>query len=271
MKTNKPSPVQENLKPIITRKTITVGPIENQSSDTSVWIGAIVLIILFVICFMVSIKTHTKSIKEINLIVAEPASKNKKIEKLFEKVIFLSPVPAKTPIKENSNKKNHTYKKLYTIPNNYHAYDDIIVKEASAIKANPAIIKAIIEQESRYQHNVFKYESKWESRYGKNIPKKNGENLRTWRMNFSSIGLMQIGYALHKDFCDLNSYTDLLNPKINIKCGVKLFGQCLESGLSENQCIKRHNGSGPMAEAYKNQVLNRVARIKVLDSDRMVS
>lgn len=140
-------------------------------------------------------------------------------------------------------------------------YDPIIKSAASQFGLKSIVLKAIVEQESHYNPNRVKYEPKWEKDYGPKIPKKKWENLEEWKLNFYSYGLMQVGYALHKDTCGLKSFTDLFDPKTNIYCGAKLLSDCIKSGNSQTQCIKNYNGSGADAEQYKNEVLTRVTRL----------
>ena len=45
---------------------------------------------------------------------------------------------------------------------------------------------------------------------------------------FSSIGLMQIGYGLHKEECDIKTFTDLFYAEKNIECGSKIIRTCLD-------------------------------------------
>lgn len=248
METNTPSP--------ITRRIITVGEPE-KNNDNIICGFALIIFALFVFAIY-RINYNTIKKEKSPLIQDAPRVFNTaKID--FSSFIFPTPVPTKPA--DTITVSNKKYFSKYISYPGYSVYDTIIAKEAATIKVKPAVIKAIIEQESHYRPDVKKYESKWEYRYSADIPKQPNESRESRKLNFSSIGLMQIGYALHKDFCYLNSPYDLFDPATNIKCGVKLFGRCLDSGSSEAQCIKQHNGSGPMAENYKNEVLGRVARL----------
>lgn len=143
--------------------------------------------------------------------------------------------------------------------------ETVINKKASQFKLNPALIKAVIEQESGYQNHAIKYEASWEKEYSWKFPRKKSENPEMWKMNFHSIGLMQISYAIWKDFCGLESYTDLFDKSKNIECGAKILSTCLQSGKSKPQCIKEYNGQGEMAEQYKLKVLTRFARLSKVE------
>lgn len=257
MKTN--TPKKENP---IQRKTIVIGEeevpqIKKKNSST--------FLILFcaLIFFGSQIQKHDNQAEQTKVATIS-------FDKINSPDLFLEKTPLPTveptpPVIVKAEVKTYVAPKIEkasaTQPPGYHEYDHIISREAKKIQIDPAIIKAIIEQESHYKFDVFAYVPQWERQYSKHVPKKPWENVENWRMNFSSIGLMQIGYVLHKDFCGLNSYADLLNPEINISCGVKLFDRCLSSGKSKTQCIKQHNGSGPAAENYKNQVLGRISKI----------
>lgn len=141
--------------------------------------------------------------------------------------------------------------------------DDIITHEAKKhdIDVEKIVIKAIIEQESRYNPTVSKYEEKWKSKYYHKAKLQPGENIEAWKKNFSSIGLMQVGYILHKDFCGLNSPKDLYDPRKNIACGVKIYATCRKT-KSRSECIKAYNGQGPGADKYRQEVLVRIAKLK---------
>lgn len=139
---------------------------------------------------------------------------------------------------------------------------------------NPIITKAIIKQESDFQSDALRYEEKWKLQYQNSIKRKSGESEESWKMNFKSIGLMQIGYGIHKDFCNLNSYTELFDPKKNIECGLKIFKECLddqdlsEEGAEIKYCLKRYNGSGNAAENYSVEVMSRIA-MNILNNKKM--
>lgn len=134
---------------------------------------------------------------------------------------------------------------------------EIIFYEAKKAGINPIVIESIVEQESNFNPKALRYEKKWELKYGSKFKINPGESLKTWRMNFHSIGLMQIGYGLHKEFCDLKSYKDLEDPRTNIICGIKIISKCVEKNKLST-CIKSFNGSGPMADRYRNEVFVKI-------------
>lgn len=277
MKTNKTSPVKENAEPIITRKTVTVGsenkpeaPKEKVKSSLG---SAILILSIIAFASLVYVKTDWELVKGVPTVQDKPNFfKSIQSKQYFKSVVVPTPVPP-VEIAVDEKKESVAIIKLETksakkqkisyanVPG-YHAYDELIINAAKKYNIKrPVIIKAIIEQESHYNPHRIRYESKWEREYGPSIPKKRHENVEEWKMNFHSFGLMQIGFALHKDFCNLNSYADLYNPAVNIDCGTKLYGSCISAGNSETFCIRKYNGAGPATEIYKNEVLGRIARI----------
>ncbi len=277
MKTNEPLQEEkenEISQPTIefNRKTITVGE-QPKRKDYSFLLGILIATILFGMGLRNNVDWDLAT--NVPTIQDKPNFfKTIRSKQYFKSVVVPTPIPApvdeelesEMAVKATSKKIEigpATKKKIsYSDVPNYHAYDELIIRESKKYKGvKPVVIKAIIEQESHYNPSRIKYESKWERDYGPSIKKKKNENIEEWKMNFHSFGLMQVGYALHKDFCGLTSYTDLYNPSINIQCGTKIYNSCIEAGNSETFCIKKYNGSGPATEKYKNEVLSRVARI----------
>lgn len=142
---------------------------------------------------------------------------------------------------------------------------NIISRISKEYKISPIITKAIIKKESNFKNDAIRFEQTWKNQYASKISRIPGENDHTYDMNFYSIGLMQIGYGLHKTFCGLNSYTDLFKPEINISCGLKIIRSCLErsnissQGQKIKQCIKQYNGGGERAETYSIDILSDIA------------
>lgn len=262
MKTNTPLPEKEKAENPIKRKTVTVG--EQPKHTFEIAIGfSICLLIFGLISYTFVCRSEIKEkapIVKMQPILFEP----KQIKEFFKIIPVAQPVPTKEP----QSKKIVKVSNQTTRYPAYHDYDDLILAACKKYNIKRCvIIKAIIEQESHYNKEAKRYEAKWERDYGRLIPRKNNESLKEWRMNFYSFGLMQVGYALHKDFCDLKHYTDLINPATNIDCGTKLFDACLDEGNSEVYCIKRYNGSGDATEIYKNKILIRMAKIAIVPTE----
>lgn len=248
------------IKPQFKRQTIILGSPENiKKSNYSILLTIMIAIIS--LGSMLYNNVDWTLVKEIPTL-------NRKIFKIqyFSKTTIPT-VDSVIPIKiSNTNKIG---KKINNVLPNFHAYDELIQVKAKkysvGVNVRPLTMKAIIEQESHYNPDVISYVPKWESMYGKLVKRKPGETPESWKLNFNSIGLAQIGYVLHKDFCELNSYTQLFIPEVNIDCLARLLAQC-QKNTSESECIRKHNGSGPMAENYKKQVLGRMARIMSFQS-----
>lgn len=252
--------------PVITRKTVTLSQ-ENQKQFNERLHGKLNFPFLFVlfafVLFFYSVYTHTdwKLVREV------PTNK--------ESVSFVAKIKQQIPAITSENTK--IFSKLKTAYDESEvqaqeeslaepdkSLDSIIASVSNKFNVKPIVIKAIIEQESQYNPDVIKYEQSWESQYAKTTKRKPGENLESWKLNFHSIGLMQIGYILHKDFCELNSYTDLFNPEKNITCGTKIFAECLKKS-DKTTCIRNYNGRGPKAEKYKNEVMARISRLMTIN------
>jgi hypothetical protein len=141
-------------------------------------------------------------------------------------------------------------------------------------KLSPVIAKAIILRESGGPNTSSGYDSKpfrtdrlrfepsWKADYSKKIKKDPWMNDVEYDMYFTSIGLMQIGYGIWKDFCSINTYSDLLNPDINIECGIKIVRACIDRqqsikpfGRRLRYCFREYNGSGEKAERYADAVM----------------
>lgn len=79
----------------------------------------------------------------------------------------------------------------------------------------------------------------------------------------SSFGLLQVIYGFHAKTCSLKSYSELLIPEKNIRCGVTV----LKTNLAQTkgtpaqrmrEALRRYNGSGPQAEKYADRVMVRI-------------
>lgn len=267
---------QSKTEPIIERKIIRIGEPEVKKGKTNYTLVLLVLITISLLVLKLQeninwdLVRNTPTVKEGPRFFKDLKSKNYLKHTAVPTVAPPPVIEVEEPKQEMSitnkgNKIQIVPKKQnvkYMLAPGYHLYDSIIAEESRKYKGvKPIVIKAIIEQESNYNPHRKRYEEKWERDYGPSIKRKRHENLEEWKENFHSFGLMQIGYALHKDFCGLKSHVDLYDPRKNIACGIKLYGSCLESGNSETYCIKRYNGSGAATEIYKNEVLGRVARL----------
>jgi len=260
METKEPRQEKEKtIPPVFQRKTVAVGKRKKKNYSF-----LLVLLIGFILFSYYSIK-HI----DWDLVNSVPTIREKS---LFSRSYSNRIIGTSSTIKEKSGGKNVEKQNILpkNVPVGYYDFDDIIDRETKKYHGVKSIvIKAIVEQESHYNPQRIRYEQKWEKNYGHKIKRVPGQTLEDWRMNFYSYGLMQISYVLHKDFCELKSYIDLYDPEKNLQCGIKLYSACIEAGNSDTYCIKKHNGSGPSTEIYKNEVMGRIARL--LKSSKLLS
>lgn len=121
------------------------------------------------------------------------------------------------------------------------------------------------------------------------ITQESGEQLRTDRMRYephlkgrfkcagwmnqaecdaqaTSWGLAQIIPGFWAKFCGLESYSDLLDPEINLNCSASILADCLQKRASikdkmerYRQCLQQYNGGS----SYPDEVLRHLMRIIV--------
>lgn len=121
------------------------------------------------------------------------------------------------------------------------------------------------------------------------ITQESGEQLRTDRMRYephlkgrfkcagwmnqaecdaqaTSWGLAQIIPGFWGKFCGLESYSDLLDPEINLNCSASILADCLQKRANikdkmerYRQCLQQYNGSSD----YPPQVFEHLTRIIV--------
>jgi hypothetical protein len=136
-------------------------------------------------------------------------------------------------------------------------------KIALRYKISPVILLAMVDQESSFNPNRIRFESKWKQQYRSKWPQNNMTDIE-YNLLFSSIGIMQIGYGLHKDFCGLDSYVDLFDVETNMSCAAKIIRACLNKnadmrpGKRVRTCVKEFNGSGAAADKYVTSVMARI-------------
>lgn len=140
-----------------------------------------------------------------------------------------------------------------------------IIKDASVLyKIPPLVILAMVHQESGEELRPDRV--RYEPRLQKRFKCSQFETEIECKFRASSFGLMQIIYGFHKQFCGLESYSDLLDPQKNIYCGTKLLRSCLDkrSGSVSQKfraCLSEYNGDD--SGEYANQVLSRLALLEV--------
>jgi len=86
-----------------------------------------------------------------------------------------------------------------------------------------------------------------------------------------SWGLLQVIPIIHAKRCGLSSYSELIDPKTNIECGLTILTENLKRHSEIKSPAERlrlalrdYNGSGPDAENYSNAVMSRLANMLLL-------
>lgn len=126
------------------------------------------------------------------------------------------------------------------------------------------LLLAVATQESGagLRYDRVRYEPKLQSRFKRAAWMNDAE----YQALASSWGLGQVVYGLHKDFCGLNSYADLLRPETNLKCSARILSKCLErragsAAFRVRACLSEYNGDG--TGRYADQVMSRLAELAV--------
>jgi hypothetical protein len=139
---------------------------------------------------------------------------------------------------------------------------EAMIEEVAADNGIPAaVIRAMAVQESGHLGSTdrVRFEPHLMSRF------KPPAHLNDIEKKFyaSSFGLLQVIYGFHAKTCGLKSYSDLLVPKKNAVCAIKV----LKANLAQTkgtpaqrmrEALRRYNGSGPQAEKYADQVMVRI-------------
>lgn len=142
----------------------------------------------------------------------------------------------------------------------------LVSKYSAKHGVSPLVTWAIIDKESEGYMERVRYEESWKKQYAKAWKREPWMlNEEEYNLLFSSFGLMQVGYGLHKEFCELNSVVELFDPEVNLDCGLKKISACLDSRQNVKSikerfrlCFRDYNGSGPRAEAYAQDVMQRL-------------
>lgn len=146
---------------------------------------------------------------------------------------------------------------------------DLVERYSRKYGVHPLVTWAIIDKESAGYIERVRYESTWKNQYSSKWKREPWMiNDEEYNMLFSSYGLMQVSYGLHKEFCGLKSVIDLFDPEVNLNCGLKKISTCLSRNEETTEparalfhkCFREYNGSGPRAEAYANDMISRLER-----------
>lgn len=143
--------------------------------------------------------------------------------------------------------------------------DRIIEMRSEKYGLLPVLGYAMKDQESAGKPFRFRFEQSWKDQYSKKFPQGN-LNTEEWNLYFSSIGLMQISYAIWGDFCGVDSPVALFDTTTNIDCAIRIMAQCWydmrntkDKAYVAQECFRKYNGSGPRAVAYAQQMMARVS------------
>jgi hypothetical protein len=82
----------------------------------------------------------------------------------------------------------------------------------------------------------------------------------------SSYGAMQVHYRVWGDYCNLESAKSLYNPRIGVRCGLKVFTHYLEANNGNvNKTLQRYRGSDSRTNIrYARDVLRTANKIKTV-------
>lgn len=101
---------------------------------------------------------------------------------------------------------------------------EIVDAEARAQNVPTILAEAVVMHESGWQVDATKFEVNYLNHRtcaGISHPDRK-------RLCASSHGLFQVMFSIHKANCDLSTFSQLYDPKINARCGVKILRQCAD-------------------------------------------
>lgn len=77
---------------------------------------------------------------------------------------------------------------------------------------------------------------------------------------------MQVHYRVWGDYCNLESAKSLYNPRIGVRCGLKVFNHYLEANNGNlNKTLQRYRGSDSRTNIrYARDVLRTANKIKTV-------
>jgi hypothetical protein len=184
----------------------------------------------------------------------------------------------KPALKENNSEENHnvliapaeTFFKNDSANESNSMYDgfrmddivDLIYNQHNQLvdkKRINTLVKIVIEEAPKYGNPpihiilaIINRESTWDPKA------KSG----------SSYGAMQVHYTVWGDYCNLESAKSLYNPRIGIRCGLKVFSHYFEENNGNiNKTLQRYRGSDSRTNArYARDVLRTANKIKNLSS-----
>lgn len=130
---------------------------------------------------------------------------------------------------------------------------------AKKYNLNDALVCAIVEQESGWDTNAWRYEPAFYERY---IVPLNLPDAEEARQRSTSWGLMQVMGEVAREFGYVGELTDLMCQAVGLDWGCKVFAKKLERAHGDTyKALLAWNGGGnPL---YANQVTDRIDRYVV--------
>lgn len=124
-------------------------------------------------------------------------------------------------------------------------------------------------------------------RFEPHLMKRFKDRMEPWMLNdverqmvASSHGLLQVVYGWHKKTCGLDSYTQLYQPSINIRCGLRVFKDALNRvPKSKNKLFRLREalaaynaGPNPSQQGYDyaDTVLKKYVELVIQDSGEAI-
>lgn len=112
---------------------------------------------------------------------------------------------------------------------------------------DPALLMALVEQESSFQPNAGRFEPSLYRRWGSR------EKATSW-------GLTQVVLGWHGDSCGVRTVKELLVPETNLNCGAKILKNCMDKYGTLRKSLGCYNGdrSGKYASGVISKYQNYV-------------
>lgn len=151
------------------------------------------------------------------------------------------------------------------IPQEQKPLAQIVRDAAKRHGVSPLLLTALITQESGQQLRTdrMRYEAHLHGRFRC----ERWMNDTECKALSTSWGLTQVVYGFWKDACGLKSYSDLLDPEINVACGASILGKCLTSNIKMQKiaryklCLGQYNGD--KTGTYAQEVLGHLTELVV--------
>lgn len=144
--------------------------------------------------------------------------------------------------------------------------DEIITQVSHEYKIDPLILRVISEKESSGGLALYRFEpEQFQRRLGEDRRLGLSEDER--RMENSSHGIFHIMGYTARNMCNMH-WSELYNPWLNAKCAATIVQQLQQTSERSKspdarvfEIFKKFNGQGPMADAYANDAMVRLAKL----------